>query len=262
MIRSLWTAASGMEAQTLNVDVIANNLSNVNTTGFKRSRVDFEDLLYRSLKQPGTPSSANTEIPTGIEIGHGVRPVAIQKLFSQGDYQQTQNDLDLAIEGDGFFQVTQANGEPAYTRSGALKLDGEGRIVTSNGAILQPEITVPEDATSIIIGIDGIVSVLLAGTTEPAEIGTIELAKFPNPGGLHNLGKNLFQDTVASGVATTGIPGENGLGTIAQGYLEMSNVTVVEEMVNMIIAQRAYEANSKSVQTSDDLLRMANSLKR
>lgn len=262
MIRSLWTAATGMTAQTLNVDMIANNLANVNTTGFKRSRIDFEDLLYRSLKMPGTPSSATTDIPTGVEIGQGVKPIGIQKLFSQGDYQETKSQLDILIEGGGFFQIMQPNGQMAYTRSGAFKLDGQGSIVTSNGFPLEPAISIPEDATSIIIGSDGIVSVNVSGQNTPTQVGTIELAKFPNPGGLHSMGKNLFQDTTASGLPNTGSAGENGIGTLAQGYLEMSNVTVVEEMVNMIVAQRAYEANSKSIQTADDLLRLANGIKR
>lgn len=262
MLRSLWIAASGMEAQTLNIDVISNNLANVNTAGFKRSRADFQDLLYQTLRAPGSSSSTGTEVPTGIQLGQGVRPVAVQKLFLQGDYQQTQNELDMAIEGNGFFQVMQPNGEVAYTRSGAFKLDSEGRVVTSDGYALDPEITVPTDATGIYIGTDGTVSVMQPGNTEASEIGTIELARFPNPAGLQSIGRNLLLPTTASGAAVTGTAGEDGFGTIAQGFLEMSNVSVVEEMVNMIVAQRAYEINSKAIQTSDEMLQLANNVKR
>lgn len=262
MLRSLWIAASGMEAQTLNIDVISNNLANVNTAGFKRSRADFQDLLYQTLRAPGSSSSTGTEVPTGIQLGQGVRPVAVQKLFLQGDYQQTQNELDMAIEGDGFFQIMQPNGEVAYTRSGAFKLDSEGRIVTSDGYTMDPEITVPIDVTGIYIGTDGTVSVMQPGNTEASEIGTIELARFPNPAGLQSIGRNLLLPTTASGAAVTGTGGEDGFGTIAQGFLEMSNVSVVEEMVNMIVAQRAYEINSKAIQTSDEMLQLANNVKR
>jgi flagellar basal-body rod protein FlgG len=262
MLRSLWIAASGMEAQTLNIDVISNNLANVNTAGFKRSRADFQDLLYQTLRAPGSSSSTGTEVPTGIQLGQGVRPVAVQKLFLQGDYQQTQNELDMAIEGDGFFQVMQPNGEVAYTRSGAFKLDSQGRVVTSDGYTLDPELTVPIDATGVYIGTDGTVSVMQPGNTDASEIGTIQLARFPNPAGLQSIGRNLLLPTTASGAAVTGTGGEDGFGTIAQGFLEMSNVSVVEEMVNMIVAQRAYEINSKAIQTSDEMLQLANNVKR
>lgn len=262
MLRTLWIAASGMQAQTLNIDVIANNLANVNSAGFKRSRADFQDLLYETLRPAGSPSSEGNQIPTGIQIGHGTRPVAVQKIFLQGDYQLTQNELDLAIEGNGFFQVTLPNGETAYTRSGAFKLDSEGRVVTSDGFLMEPEITVPTDATMVTVGTDGTVSILRAGQIEPDEIGTLQLAKFANPAGLKSIGRNLFQPSVASGDAVTGTAGQDGFGTIAQGYLEMSNVNVVEEMVNMITAQRAYEINSKAIQAADEMLQMANNVKR
>jgi flagellar basal-body rod protein FlgG len=262
MIRALWTAASGMEAQQLNIDIIANNLANVNTIGFKKSQGDFQDLLYQTLRASGATSAQGSQIPTGMQLGHGVRPVAIQKIFSQGDYQQTSNELDLAIEGDGFFQILQPNGEIAYTRAGAFKLDSQGRIVTSDGYPLDPEISIPSDTTDITIGADGTVSIIQAGQSEASEIGTIQLARFPNPAGLKAIGRNLFLPTSASGTAETGTAGDSGFGTIAQGYLEMSNVSVVEEMVNMIIAQRAYEINTKAIQTADDMLQYANGIKR
>ncbi len=262
MIRSLWTAASGMQAQSLNIDVISNNLANVNTAGFKRSRADFQDLLYETLRDAGTPSADGTEVPAGIQIGHGTRPVAVQKQFLQGDYQQTQNELDMAIEGDGFFQVLQPSGEIGYTRDGAFKMDSEGRIVTSDGFFLEPEITIPADAVSLSIGIDGTVSVLQSGQSQPTEIGTVNIARFVNPAGLHAIGRNLFMPTSSSGDAIVGTAGEDGFGTISQGFLEMSNVSVVDEMVKMISAQRAYEINSKSIQAADEMLQMANNLRR
>jgi flagellar basal-body rod protein FlgG len=262
MIRSLWTAASGMQAQALNIDVISNNLANVNTNGFKKSRADFQDLLYETLSPAGVASSAGTQVPTGIQVGHGTSPVAIQKIFTQGDYQYTKNELDMAIEGDGFFQVTQPNGEVAYTRAGSFKLSADGEIVTSDGFLMEPEISIPLDSTAISIGTDGTVSVLQVGQTEATEVGTIEIVKFINPAGLNSIGRNLYLSTSASGDPVTGTAGEEGLGTITQGYLEMANVSVVDEMVNMITAQRAYEVNSKSIQASDEMLQMANNLKR
>lgn len=262
MIRSLWTAATGMQAQALNIDVISNNLANVNTTGFKKSRADFQDLLYETLSPAGVASSAVTQVPTGMQVGLGTRPVAIQKIFMQGDYQYTKNELDMAIEGDGFFQILQPNGEIAYTRAGAFKLGGDGEIVTSDGFLMEPEISIPLDSTAISIGTDGTVSVLQAGETTSSEIGTIELVRFVNPAGLNSIGRNLYLSTSASGDPVTGTAGEDGFGTIAQGYLELSNVSVVDEMVNMITAQRAYEINSKSIQASDEMLQMANNLKR
>ena len=251
-----------MQAQSLNIDVISNNLANVNTTGFKRSRADFQDLLYETSRIAGAAATADTEVPTGIQLGHGTRPAAVQKIFIQGDYQHTQNELDLAIDGGGFFQILQADGETAYSRAGAFKLDSQGRVVTSDGFLLQPEITVPADTVSIAIGLDGTVSVIQAGATEPTEIGTLELARFVNPAGLNSIGRNLYRPTTASGQAVTGTAGTEGFGTLSQGYLEMSNVNVVDEMVNMISAQRAYEINSKTIRTADEMLQMANQLKR
>ncbi|MFN3533827.1 MAG: flagellar basal-body rod protein FlgG [Desulfatiglandales bacterium] len=261
MLRTFWIAASGMNAQTLNIDVIAHNLANVNTAGFKRGRADFQDLLYETLRPPGAASARGNQVPTGIQVGHGTRPVAVTKIFLQGDYQQTQNELDIAIEGKGFFQVMQPNGEVAYTRAGAFKLDSSGRIVTSDGYPLEPELVIPDNARAVYIGTDGTVSVLRAGETTATEIGNIQLASFPNPAGLAAIGRNLFLPTSSSGDAILGTPGQEGFGTLAQGYLEMSNVNVVEEMVNMITAQRAYEINSKAIQTADDMLRVANSIR-
>ncbi|MBW1900209.1 MAG: flagellar basal-body rod protein FlgG [Deltaproteobacteria bacterium] len=262
MLRSLWTAASGMQAQQLNIDVLSNNLANINTTGFKRSRADFQDLLYETLRLAGAPSSSTTEVPTGIQLGHGTRPAAVQKIFIQGEYKQTKNELDIAIEGEGFFQVTMPDGETAYSRAGAFKLDSEGRIVTSDGYFMEPEISIPDDSMQISIGTDGTVSVRQAGENQATEVGTIQLARFINPAGLNSIGRNLFLPTSASGDVITGIAGEDGFGTLAQGFLEMSNVSVVEEMVNLITAQRAYEINSKSIQAADEMLQIANNLKR
>lgn len=262
MIRSLWTSATGMQAQALNLDVIANNLANVSTAGFKKSRAEFQDLLYETIRPPGTSSSQDTQVPTGIQLGHGTRPSTVMKIFTQGDLEHTKNELDLAIEGDGFFQIAMPNGETGFTRDGGFKLDSEGRIVNADGFALEPEISIPTDAVSIAVGMDGTVSVLQAGETTPTEVGTIELARFVNSAGLISMGKNLYLPSEASGDEMTGTAGENGLGTISQGFLEMSNVTVVEEMVDMITAQRAYEANSKSIQTADEMLAIANNVKR
>jgi len=262
MIRSLWTAATGMQAQELNIDVISNNLANVNTSGFKKSRAEFQDLLYENMRPAGAASSADTTVPTGIQLGHGTRPSAVQKMFGQGDFQNTQNELDWAIEGDGFFQIELPNGDTGYSRSGEFKLDADGRIVNPDGFPLIPEMTVPTDTISISVGLDGTVSVIQAGDATPIEIGTVQLARFVNPAGLRSLGKNLYSSTNASGDEITGTPGENGFGTLAQGFLEMSNVSVVDEMVNMITAQRAYETNSKVITTADDMLQLANNLKR
>jgi len=262
MLRSLFISASGMEAQRLNLDVIANNLANANTVGFKKSRADFQDLMYQNLRTPGATSAEGLQIPSGIMIGLGVRPIAVQKIFTQGDFVQTGNSLDMVIEGDGFFQVSLPDGTIAYTRAGAFKLDSEGRIVNSDGYLLEPGITVPADTLSITIGSDGKVTVLQAGSSTPVEIGQIEIAKFTNSAGLMPIGKNLFLPTDSSGEAITGIPGSEGMGTIAQGFLELSNVNIVEEMVNMIISQRAYEINSKAIQASDEMLQAINNLKR
>jgi len=262
LIRSLWTAATGMAAQQLNIDVISNNLANVNTVGFKKSRVDFQDLLYQTTRAAGTVEAQGNQVPTGIQIGLGTRPAAVQKIFSQGDFQQTENPLDLVIEGDGFFQILMPSGKTAYTRDGTFKLDAQGRIVTSDGFPLDPQITVPPEAQSISVGSDGTVSVVLPGQTTPQEIGQIQIAKFPNPAGLTSEGRNLFTPTAASGEAVVDTPGMNGLGTLGRGFLEMSNVKVVEEMVNMIVAQRAYEINAKAIQTADEMLNIANNLRR
>jgi flagellar basal-body rod protein FlgG len=262
MIRSLWTSATGMQAQELNIDVIANNLANVNTSGFKKSRAEFQDLLYESMRPAGAASSADTTIPTGVQLGHGTRPSAVQKLFGQGDFENTENQLDWAIEGNGFFQIELPNGDTSYSRCGEFKLDADGRIVNADGFLLVPQMTIPTDTVSITVGMDGTVSVIQADDPVPSEIGTIQLARFVNPAGLRSLGKNLFVPTEASGDEIVGTPGESGFGTIAQGFLEMSNVSVVDEMVSMITAQRAYETNSKVIQTSDDMLQMANNLKR
>ncbi len=262
MIRSLFIAATGMEAQKLNIDVIANNLANVNTTGYKRSRADFQELMYEEIKTPGAASAEGVQLPSGIQLGLGVRPVAVQKVFEQGDFTPTGNPLDMVIEGDGFFQVIKPDGEIAYTRSGAFKLDSEGRIVTSDGYPIEPEITIPSDTLEITIGSDGRISVTQPGSTTPTEIGQIEIARFSNPGGLSSIGKNLFEETASSGVPTTGTPGTEGLGTIQQGFIELSNVNIVDEMVQMIVSQRAYEINSKAVQAADDMLQIANNLRR
>jgi flagellar basal-body rod protein FlgG len=251
-----------MQGQSSNIDVIANNIANVNTVGFKKSRVDFQDLLYDTLRAPGTASSQSTEVPTGVQLGHGARVVAVTKLFSPGEFQNTKNELDVAIAGQGFFQILMPEGETAYSKAGDFNLDSEGRIVTPDGFVLEPEITIPSDAIAISIAMDGTVSVMQAGETEATEVGTIELARFINPAGLRNIGKNLYLPSDASGDEITGAPGQSGLGYLEQGYLEMSNVSVVDEMVNMITAHRAYELNSKIVMVSDEMLSMSNNLKR
>ena len=262
MQRSLFIAATGMEAQRLSIDVISNNLANVNTTGFKKSRADFQELLYQGIKSAGASSAEGAELPSGIQVGLGVKPAAVQKMFQQGDFVSTGNSLDLVIEGQGFFQITKPDGEIAYSRAGALKINSEGNIVNSDGYALEPAITIPANTLQITIAQDGTVSTLQAGSSTPTEVGQIELAQFINPGGLNATGKNLFLPTAASGEPITGNPGSDGLGTINQGFLELSNVNVVEEMVNMIVSQRAYELNSKVVQSSDEMLATANNIKR
>lgn len=262
MIRALWTAATGMRAQQLHIDVIANNLANVDTVGFKKTRVDFQDLMYQTLRPPGADSTTTTKIPTGIQVGLGVRTAALEKIFLQGNFKQTGNPFDIAIEGKGFFRVQLPNGELAYTRAGAFKLDDQGRIVTSDGYPLDPIITIPQDAIDVSIGEDGTVSVLQPGATTYTQVGQIILVDFANPAGLRAIGRNLFRETDTSGAPIEGTPGQDQFGTLAQGYVESSNVDVVEEMVNLIVAQRAYEANSKAIQTGDDMLRIANELKR
>ncbi len=262
MIRSLFIAATGMQAQKLNIDVVANNLANANTVGYKKSRADFQELIYQDLRTPGALSTEGSEIPSGIQLGLGVRPVAIQKVFQQGDFIHTGNPLDLVIEGDGFFQILMPDGTIAYTRGGSFKLDSEGRIVNSDGYVLEPEIAIPPDTLSITIGSDGIISVVEAGSTEPTEIGQIELTRFINPAGLKAIGRGLFIPTASSGDPITDIPGNEGIGTISQGFIELSNVNIVEEMINMIISQMAYEMNSKAVQASDEMMQTANNMKR
>ncbi len=262
MMRSLFIAATGMEAQTLNIDVIANNLANVNTTGYKRSRADFQELMYEEIKTPGAASADGTQLPSGIQIGLGVRPVAVQKVFEQGDFTPTGNPLDMVVEGEGFFQIVKPDGEIAYTRAGAFKMDSEGRIVTSEGYPMEPEITIPSDTTQITINPDGSINATQPGNSAPTEVGQIEIARFSNPGGLKSIGKNLFEETASSGVPTTDTPGNEGLGTIQQGFIELSNVNIVDEMVQMIVSQRAYEINSKVVQAADDMMQIANNLRR
>lgn len=262
MMRALWTAGSGMAAQQTNVDVISNNLANVSTTGFKKSRPDFEDLMYQTLQQPGATTGPDNMAPTGIQIGHGVRLVSTQKMYTEGNLQQTGNQLDMAIEGNGFFQVTMPDGTLGYTRDGSFKTDGNGRIVTSDGYLLEPAITIPANTTAINVSADGRISATVSGQTAPQDLGQLQLATFINPAGLTSIGRNLLQETAASGAPTVTNPGTDAAGTIAQQYLEMSNVQVVDEMVNMIVAQRAYELNSKAVQTCDDMLSTAASLKR
>jgi flagellar basal-body rod protein FlgG len=258
----MFIAATGMEAQKTNIDVIAHNLANVNTNGFKKSRADFQDLLYQGIKFAGAESAAGNEIPTGIQLGLGVKTAAVQKLFNQGDFVSTENPLDMVIEGDGFFQITMPEGDIGYTRAGSFKIDSTGRMVNSDGYPMEPEITFPSDTLEVTVSSDGTVSVLQPGSTTGTSVGQIELAQFINPGGLRALGKNLFTTSGSSGDAATGNPGSDGLGTINQGMIELSNVNIVEEMVNMIVSQRAYELNSKVITTSDEMLRMANSLKR
>jgi len=262
MIRALWTAASGMQSQQINIDVIANNLANVNTTGFKKSRPDFQDLMYQNLKSVGSPSTNSTQVPSGIQIGLGSKAAAVTKVFSAGNITQTGNDLDMAIEGDGFFQIQLPDGTSAYSRDGAFKKDSQGRIVNSDGYPLTPEMVIPNNASKVSIGNDGTVTVLQAGQSSPTTVGTIQLATFSNPAGLSSMGHNLYQPTDASGSANTGTAGQNGIGAISQGFLEMSNVSVMEEMVNMIISQRAYETNTKAVQAADEMLQQTNNIKR
>jgi len=253
-MRSLWTATSGMSAQNLNMDVIANNLANVSTSGFKKSRADFQDLLYQIMKVPGSPTSADTKSPTGIQVGLGVKTAATSKVFTEGDIVQTQNTLDVAIEGAGFFQVSMPDGNTAYTRAGNLKLDGSGRITTSDGYPIQPEIVIPEDAREVTIGETGVVSAIVGSDTTSTELGNIDLANFINNAGLVAIGRNLFRETEASGAALIGTPGSNGIGTLLQGYVENSNVNLVEEMTHMITAQRAFEINSKVISTSGEMM--------
>lgn len=260
MMRGLWSAASGMSAQKLTIDVIANNLANVNTAGFKKSRADFQDLMYQTTTQAGSPTTSGGQMPTGVQIGMGTMPAGVHKMFSQGNFKGTQNELDLAIEGKGFYKVIN-NEEEVYTRAGNFKLDADGYIVTSNGDKLQPEMTIPAGTTNITIDKTGTVTAF-DSSGEGASVGNIELYNFPNPAGLYSMGQNLLRASDASGDPSAGTPGSDGLGTIGQGFIEMSNVDVVEEMVSMIMAQRAYEITSKAIQTADNMMQIANNIKR
>jgi flagellar basal-body rod protein FlgG len=254
----LWIAKTGLDALQNRLSVVANNLANVNTTGFKRGRAVFEDLIYQNVRQAGAQSSQDTELPTGLSLGTGVRTVATEKLFTQGNLVQTGNSLDVGVQGRGFFQILLPDGTQAYTRDGSFKLDSTGQMVTANGYQVQPGISIPEGTQSITIGEDGTVSIQTAGTTGTTQIGTLQVTDFINPAGLQAIGQNLFLETSASGSPQTGTPGLNGLGTLIQGALETSNVNTVEELVNMIETQRAYEMNSKAISTADQMMQYFN----
>jgi len=262
MLRALRTAALGMSAQQMNVDTISNNLANVNTTGYKRNAIEFQDLLYETIQSGSTDGRPGSEKPGEIQIGLGNKPVSTYRSFSQGAIQESGNPLDVAINGSGFLQVVRPDGSYAYTRDGALKINSRGELVTAMGLRTYPEITMPDGVAGVKISQDGVVSVTIQGQTDPEEIGQIELVNFMNPAGLRAIGGNLYEPTDASGDPTFGLPGEEGFGTLYQGYLEKSNVDVVQEMINLIVAQRAYEINSKAVRVSDELMAMVNQLKR
>lgn len=262
MIRSLYTAATGMKANQLFVDNISNNLANVNTTGYKKSKMEFEDLLYQTLKEPGDGNADGARNPAGLQVGLGVRAVSSQKIFTQGNLTQTENPLDMTIEGNGFFQVMMPDGKVGYTRDGSFQIAADGNVVTSQGYLIEPPVVLPEGTQQVSIDDTGRVYVTLQDSEVADEIGQIETAQFINPAGLMALGSNLFTSTSASGDAEAGIPGENGLGLLKSGYLETSNVQLVEEMVSMIVAQRAYEISSKAIQTSEEMLQLANQLRR
>ena len=254
MIRSLWISKTGLDAQQTQMDVIANNLANVSTNGFKRSRAVFEDLLYQNIRQPGAQSSQQTQLPSGLQLGTGVKPVATERNFTQGNLQQTSNDKDIAIQGDGFFQVLLPDGSTAYTRDGSFQIDSQGQLVTASGFSIQPAVSIPANAQSFSVGRDGVISVTLPNSSAVTQIGYIQLVTFINPAGLMAKGENLYVETAASGNANANAPGTNGAGILSQGYVETSNVNVVEELVNMIQTQRAYEINSKAITTSDQML--------
>lgn len=258
MNQAMWIAKTGLDAQQTRMSVISNNLANVNTTGFKRGRAVFQDLIYQNVRQVGAQTSQSTRSPSGLSLGTGVRTVATEKLFNQGNITQTNNSLDMAIEGRGFFQILLPDGSQAYTRDGSFQLDANGQMVTSNGHILQPGITIPANSLSVSISEDGIVSAMTAGSTTPTQVGAIQMSDFINPAGLQAIGGNLFLESVASGTPTTGTPGLSGLGSLVQGSLETSNVNTVEELVNMIESQRAYEMNSKAIATADQMLQYVN----
>lgn len=254
MIRSLWTARTGLDAQQTSLDVISNNLANVSTNGYKRQRAVFEDLLYQTIRQPGAQTTQQTQVSSGLQIGTGVRPVATERIFTQGSLQQTGGALDLAIQGNGFLQISMPDGSTAYTRDGALQLDNQGNVVTASGYPLLDAIQIPANARSITVGKDGTVTVTVPDQVEPQPVGQIQVAIFINPGGLQSAGENLFYETASSGEATPTEPGTNGAGVINQGYVETSNVNVAEELVSMIVTQRAYELNSRAISTSDQML--------
>jgi flagellar basal-body rod protein FlgG len=254
MIRSLWIAKTGLDAQQTQMDVISNNLANVSTAGFKRARAVFEDLLYQTVRQPGAQSSEQSQLPSGLQLGTGVKPVATERIHTQGNLQQTGNNKDVAIQGSGFFQVLMPDGSTSYTRAGSFQTDANGQLVTASGFAIQPAITIPADAQSLTIGRDGTVSVTQPGATSPTVVGSLQLATFINPAGLQSLGENLYAETASSGTPSANAPGSGGAGLLNQGYVETSNVNVVEELVNMIQTQRAYEINSKAISTSDQML--------
>jgi flagellar basal-body rod protein FlgG len=261
MFRSLNIAATGMAAQEMNLEAISHNIANGNTVGFKKERIDFQDLLYQTVRQAGTPTGPTTTSPTGLQIGTGVRVVATSRMFEQGTILQTGNQLDVAVEGNGFMVVQMPDGTPAYSRNGALKTDGDGRVVNAEGFPLDPPITIPPDAVNVAIASNGTVSVTLPGQTTPSDVGQIQLANFVNPAGLQAVGHNLLKPTRASGEPQLGEPGADGRGTLLQGAVEQSNVDIVEEMIGMISAQRSYEINSKVITTADDMLRAATQMK-
>lgn len=252
---ALWVAKTGLDAQQTRMTVISNNLANVNTTGFKRGVAVFEDLLYQNIRQVGAQTSQDTILPSGLTLGTGVRTVATEKLFTQGNVTLTNNPLDMAIQGRGFFQILMPDGTLGYSRDGSFQVNAQGQMVTASGYVLQPAISIPENAQSITIGSDGTVAVLLPGASAPTQVGSIQLADFINPAGLQPIGQNVFRESAASGSPQTGTPGATGLGMVTQGYVESSNVNVVEELVNMIETQRAYEMNSKAISAADQMLR-------
>jgi flagellar basal-body rod protein FlgG len=254
MINSLWISKTGMEAQQMQLDVISNNLANVSTNGYKKSHAVFEDLMYQNLRQVGANTTEQSSLPTGLQVGLGVRTVATSRNFSQGNLQQTSNNLDIAIQGSGFFQLTMPDGTVGYSRDGAFQIDSQGRLVTSGGLPVSNGVTVPANATALTVGADGVVSATIPGTVAPQPIGSITLANFINPAGLEPKGQNIYAESAASGQPNAGAPGANGLGTLMQGFVETSNVNVVQELVTMIQTQRAYEMNSKAIQTSDQML--------
>lgn len=251
---ALWVAKTGLDAQQIRLQVVSNNLANASTTGFKKDRAVFEDLIYQNIRQPGAQATQDTTLPSGMMLGTGVRVSASQKMHMQGNLIQTENSLDLAIQGDGFFQITRPNGDIGYTRDGSFQIDEQGRIVTSDGMLMEPQITLPEQTISVTIGMDGTVSALEPGNTAPTQVGNIETVSFVNPAGLMSVGDNQFLETVSSGSPTTGIPGEDNRGSLLQGSLESSNVNTVEELVNLIETQRTFEMNSKSLSTADQML--------